>query len=504
MSTSMQIEVTRGDAGALELTDDLGADEAVRQTIEFLEGGLNGCQDVTTFKVRDTLAGSTGTITLASCPAGTVVCINGVDFIAVSTTAVVANNEFDISGGTDTLDATALKNAINNCTDARIDGVVTAESTLGVVTLTTVDKGRATKAITIETKGILATAEITCLAVQSGDTITVNGVTLTSRQEMARNTIALSAVEAGEYVEINGHRFTATAGVDTAYTFSINGNNTQDAAALKTAINLHPDLTGVVTASSSSGTVTVRAVESGTGGNSITLVKSGAGITLGGAVLADGQATSATTWDYGDSDDQSAAEIARCVNAATDSLISGHVTATSNSSAGTVTLMAVAPGLAGNTNTIATSSGSTLGITGSAARLAGGTVASVEGVQASGTVTISSGSGTITAIINGVSVAITWASSDDNSAALLAAAINSSTNALVRGHVYASAATNIVTVTAIRGGVAGNQITFTATGTGATASGSGRLASGAVPTTVVRSGARLAGGSDDGQISYTL
>lgn len=100
-------------------------------------------------------------------------------------------------------------------------------------------------------------------------------------------------------------------------------------------------------------------------------------------------------------------------------------------------------------------------------------------VAASGTVTISGGSGSITAIIGGVSISITWATSDTNSAALLAAQINASTNALVQFQVTATSAAGVCTITAVQKGAGGNHITFTATGTGATASGSGRLALGA-------------------------
>lgn len=92
-------------------------------------------------------------------------------------------------------------------------------------------------------------------------------------------------------------------------------------------------------------------------------------------------------------------------------------------------------------------------------------------VLASGTVTLSGGSGTITATINGVAIAITWATSDTNSAALLAAAINASTNALVQNIVTATSAAGVVTISAVVAGVVGNCVTLAASGTGATASG---------------------------------
>ena len=104
-------------------------------------------------------------------------------------------------------------------------------------------------------------------------------------------------------------------------------------------------------------------------------------------------------------------------------------------------------------------------------------------VLASGTFTLSSGSGTITATINGVAIAITWATDDTTSAALLAAAINASANALVAGIVTATSAAGVVTVTAARGGKAGNTVTIAASGTGNTASGA-RLTGGTNGTSV--------------------
>lgn len=108
-------------------------------------------------------------------------------------------------------------------------------------------------------------------------------------------------------------------------------------------------------------------------------------------------------------------------------------------------------------------------------------------VAASGTVTISSGSGSIAAIINGVTISVTWATSDTNTATLLAAAINASVNALVAPFVSATSALGVVTITADQKGVQGNSITLAASGTGATASG-----------------ARLAGGSETTAVTVTL
>lgn len=91
---------------------------------------------------------------------------------------------------------------------------------------------------------------------------------------------------------------------------------------------------------------------------------------------------------------------------------------------------------------------------------------------ASGTVTISSGSGAITITINGVTAASeTWATDDATTATALAADINASTDALVQNLVTASAAAGVVTVTAVQKGRLGNAITLATSGTGSTASG---------------------------------
>lgn len=108
--------------------------------------------------------------------------------------------------------------------------------------------------------------------------------------------------------------------------------------------------------------------------------------------------------------------------------------------------------------------------------------ADVTPVAASGTVTIASGNGTITATINGVGIPITWATSDANSAALLAAAINASSDALVSGIVTATSALGVVTITSVVKGKMGNAVTLAASGTGATASGA-RLTGGSNGTT---------------------
>lgn len=91
---------------------------------------------------------------------------------------------------------------------------------------------------------------------------------------------------------------------------------------------------------------------------------------------------------------------------------------------------------------------------------------------ATGTVTIASGSGVITAIINGTSVSVTWGTSDTATATALAAAIN----ATKQLPVVASSSAGVVTLYSTLSGTGaantgGNSITLAASGTGATASG---------------------------------
>ena len=99
------------------------------------------------------------------------------------------------------------------------------------------------------------------------------------------------------------------------------------------------------------------------------------------------------------------------------------------------------------------------------------TAARVSQTAATGTLTLSSASGTVGGSINGVSVTVAFATSDTNTATLLAAAINASTNPLIQGLVSASASLGVVTLTSLVAGTPGNMTTIAASGTGVTASG---------------------------------
>lgn len=91
-----------------------------------------------------------------------------------------------------------------------------------------------------------------------------------------------------------------------------------------------------------------------------------------------------------------------------------------------------------------------------------------DAVQATGTATAGTANGTV--VVNGVSVAGNGADATAR-AADAATNINASADPLIAGHVTATAASGVVTITAMCPGKAGNAITLSVTGTGWSASG---------------------------------
>lgn len=347
--------------------------------------------------------------------------------------------------------------------------------------------GQGTDTVVCRTAGVYATGSITCAAVQSGDTVTLNGQALTATQAYARGTVTptLSGIDTddtvtinttgvltakrhhatgtvtivvantdnGDTVTVNGVVFTAAAAEDTeAGEFDISGTDTAAATSLVDCIAASEDalIDGIVTATSSSGVVTIRAVATGTGGNSITLASNDAdGLAVSGATLENATAPAADEFDITGSTAQCCTSLAAAINACT--LLSGIVTAWA--SATVVTVRAVTPGTGGNS----------IGLESSDAQLA---------VSAA-------------TLENGAAIAnnqFDFGGSDTETGAALAAAINASTTNIVSKHVTATAASGVVTLTAVLPGHAGNIVT-TATSDGT------RLA-------ITGSLARLAGGTD--------
>lgn len=106
----------------------------------------------------------------------------------------------------------------------------------------------------------------------------------------ASGTIACATALATHTATVNGVVFTAVAGAAGANQFSIDGTDTQDAAALAAAINASTSagIVGVVSATSAAAVVTVTCLVPGVIGNAITLASSGATLAVSGAKLASG------------------------------------------------------------------------------------------------------------------------------------------------------------------------------------------------------------------------
>ncbi len=190
-----------------------------------------------------------------------------------------------------------------------------------------------------------------------------------------------------------------------------------------------------------------------------------------GVLTATINGVAVTTASQSGTDTACAVALAAAINASTNALVAGMVTATS--ALGVVTVTAAVAGKLGNAITT-TASGT--GNTADQARLVSGTdgTAQATAVKASGTFTAATCSGDIVAIINGQSITVTSTGVDADDAAAMATAILASEKVGVRGVVTATSALGVVTVTALAAGTGdiaktGNGITTTATGTNFTA-----------------------------------
>jgi hypothetical protein len=229
-----------------------------------------------------------------------------------------------------------------------------------------------TNTVQVKQTGVAALAVVTCAAVAVNDTVTVNGTALTAKQHNSTGTATFSTIVAGNIVTVNGVAFTARAAAATQYEFTLGASDTTAATALAAAINAAVDalITGVVTATSAAGVVTVRAVTGGSGGDSITLARTGSPISVSGATLSGGATVASNEFDCKGSNTETGTALVNALAASGTSLVSGHVTGANAS--GAVTISARVPGVSGNAITIATSNGTRLAITGSLSRLGGG------------------------------------------------------------------------------------------------------------------------------------
>jgi hypothetical protein len=198
-----------------------------------------------------------------------------------------------------------------------------------------------------------ARGTVTMAAPNAADTVTINGQALTATQHHATGTVTITAagVDVDDTVTINGYAFTAKATEALASGhFQIGGTDTEAATSLAACINASTNvlISGIVTATSASGVVTIRAVSAGTGGNSLTLASSDAQLAVSAANLANGAAVGNNEWDYVGSNIQDATALVTCINASSTAIVSDHVKA--SNLAGTVVCASVA---AGDTVTVA-------------------------------------------------------------------------------------------------------------------------------------------------------
>ncbi len=82
---------------------------------------------------------------------------------------------------------------------------------------------------------------------------------------------------------------------------------------------------------------------------------------------------------------------------------------------------------------------------------------------ATGTITLATSSGAITATVGGYEVGLTWATTDDATAAALAVLLNAHVN--IRALVHAVAVAGVITLTSTSPGPVGNAVSLAVTGT---------------------------------------
>ena len=97
---------------------------------------------------------ASGTVTVATAIAGNTVTINGVVFTGVGSGAT--GNQFNI-GGSNTITATNIANAINGSVTALVAGHVTASSSAAVVTIRSTNYGIYGNAVTLASSGATLT-----------------------------------------------------------------------------------------------------------------------------------------------------------------------------------------------------------------------------------------------------------------------------------------------------------------------------------------------------------
>lgn len=216
---------------------------------------------------------------------------------------------------------------------------------------------------TIAGHAVAGTATITPAATGANvaDTFTLNGTVFTLEQEMARGTVTCASALAADTVTVQAVVFTAVSGTPVGNQFDISGTDTAAATSLKAAINANATLALILTATSAAAVVTLRAIASGVGGNAYTLATSNnTRLAKSATTLLGGIATSNNKLDNGDTQAQTAAEVARAVTASTSGPVTGLVTCTATSTVDTFTLALA--GTAGKMASLTSSNGTRLAV----------------------------------------------------------------------------------------------------------------------------------------------
>lgn len=165
---------------------------------------------------------ASATVTVAAPISGDKLEINGVAFTAGSTFAI---------GASDTITATNLKTAINASANALISGLVTATSDGATVTIAASTPGVAGNMITVEGKGTggldptgsgtHASATLTSVSAIATDTVVTNGVTVTAVDKKEKTQVtAIADTGALEISDITCVADTASSLNSTYFTFS--------------------------------------------------------------------------------------------------------------------------------------------------------------------------------------------------------------------------------------------------------------------------------------------
>lgn len=148
-STKFSLNITAADGVTPKVTSIKVALMELRAYL--LRRSSRGHRGADTLQFRTGMTAASGTVTCATVIATNTVTIGGVTFTAV--TGAAGANQFDRSGGTDTLVAAALAAAINASVTAGVAGCVTATSSGAVVTITAAQPGKIGNAITLASSG---------------------------------------------------------------------------------------------------------------------------------------------------------------------------------------------------------------------------------------------------------------------------------------------------------------------------------------------------------------